>query len=77
MATGVHGVTGPLVQSPVAVEAKIEQGNVTIHLQLMAGTHAQALILILHPAIRVHALLVHTFFDFQSSLGETSHLLKS
>ena len=58
MATGVHGVTGPLVQSPVAVEAKVEPGFVTVLRQHLVEARVKALILILHPAIQVPALLV-------------------
>ena len=51
MVNGVHGVPGPIVPSPVAVEAKVEPGFVIVLLQPMVETRVKALILILHPAI--------------------------
>ena len=51
MVNGVSGVPGPIVPSPVAVEAKVEPGFVTVLRQHLVEARVKALILILHPAI--------------------------
>ena len=58
MVNGVSGVAGPIVPSPVAVEAKVEPGFVTVLLQPMVETHVLALLLIWNLAIQVPVLLV-------------------
>ena len=58
MVNGVHGVPGPIVPSPVAVEDIIEQGVVTVLIHPMLESYVQALLLILNLAIQVRVLLV-------------------
>ena len=58
MVNGVSGVPGPIVPSPVAVEAKVEPGFVTVLRQHLVEARVKALILILHPAILIRVLLV-------------------